>query len=117
MSDRPFDQTYELVSGPAPEPFEPYAHQARVELSTLLGTDPDEKAIQQFFERNPCFVPGLHSLGFPGAFPRRNLLISQPPLPGLRARVPDLMWIAYTSVAITAVQNRREPASGQELTR
>lgn len=98
MNHRHFD--YELVPGPAPEPFAAYADRAKAKFSALLAADPDEKAIQQFFEQNPCFVPGLHSLGFPGAFPRRYLLISQPPLPGLRARVPDLMWIAYTSVAI-----------------
>jgi Domain of unknown function (DUF4263) len=100
MSHRNFDQTYELASGPAPEAFDTYADRAKAEFSALLDTDPDEKAIQKFFEQNPCFVPGLHSLGSPGAFPRRYLLITQPPLPGLRSRVPDLMWIAYSSVAI-----------------
>lgn len=100
MTRRSFDQTYKIALGPAPEPFETYADRARSEFSALLGTDPDEKIVQRFFEHNPSLVPGLHSLGFPGAFPRNYLLISQPVLPGLRARIPDLMWIAYTSVAI-----------------
>lgn len=100
MSRRCFDQTYEIASGPSPESFATYADRARAAFSALLATDPDEKLVQRFLEENPSFVPGLHSLGFAGAFPRHYLLISQPVLPGLRTRVPDLMWIGHTSVAI-----------------
>src|SRR5690242_5413617 len=101
MSKRTFEKTYEIVSGPSPEPFDTYATRVASGFATLLESTPNEATVQEFLEANPCMVPGLHSLGIlPGAFPRSALLISQPSLPGLRERVPDFMWISWSSIAI-----------------
>jgi hypothetical protein len=94
------DKTYELQSGPPPEPFESYADRIAAEFATLLSSKPTEGAVQRFLEQNPCLLPGLRSIGiYPGVFHSRSLLISQPSLPGLRVRRPDFMWISSTSIA------------------
>jgi len=97
MLDKP---SYAIVAGPPPEPFENYAVRARSEYQRLLGWDAPEDHFQSFFERNPCSVPGVRSVGaHPSAFPAHSLLISQPRLVGLRERRPDFMWVAVNSVA------------------
>lgn len=100
--ERPgFTKTYEIEVGPPAEGFATYADRVVAEYRRLLDADPDERTVQVFLERNPCLVPGMRSLGIlPSAFPNDVLLISQPKLPALSARVPDFLWIAYNSVGI-----------------
>lgn len=105
-----FQKTYEILAGPAPESFSAYERSITAAYATVLDSDPDEVTLQRFFERNPSMVPGMRSLGIlPSAFPNHNLLISQPVLPALAARIPDFLWIAYTSVGIypTALEIER----------
>jgi hypothetical protein len=91
---------FETVQGPPPEDFDAYAVRARLEYMVLLDQGADESCMQSFFERNPCFVPGVRGVGaYSSAFPAHSLLISQPRLSGLRERRPDFMWLAVNSVA------------------
>src|SRR5262245_51730001 len=91
---------FEIVKGPPAEEFEAYAVRARLEYMGLLDQSADEPRMQSFFERNPCFVPGVRAVGaYSSAFPAHSILISQPRLSGLRERRPDFMWLAVNSVA------------------
>ena len=90
--------TYELEEGPAPPPFDVYAAGADEAYRQLLEDSGSEATLQEFLERNPCFVPGTWSPGAPsGHAPLHLAVISQPELPGLRSRKPDFMWIASDS--------------------
>jgi hypothetical protein len=88
-------RTYQLAEGPAPEEFDRYAERATAEYQHLLASNPMEGKVQEFFEENPCFVPGATSPGSHG--PLHDALISQPILPGLRSRRPDFLWITKHS--------------------
>jgi hypothetical protein len=100
MSDG-FQKTYDIVVGPPVEAFASYEARVAAAYAKLIESDPDEVSVQRFLERNPCMVPGMRSLGIlPSAFPSHTFLISQAKLPGLATRIPDFLWIAYTSVGI-----------------
>lgn len=95
-------KTYSVVEGPPPPPtFEEYAVIASNEFLGLLDTDPSEAAVQDFLERNPCFVPGATHPGSHG--PLHDALISQPKLPGLDERFPDFLWITKHSATLFPV--------------
>ena len=61
----------------------------------------DEKAIQDFLEKNPCMVPGARGefdFGPSGHSPCRDTLIAQPRIKGIINRQPDFMWLANDSI-------------------
>jgi hypothetical protein len=68
----------------------------------------EEADVQAFLERHPCMAPGpagyWSGAGYLGTHgPMHNLLFSQPPLPGIRRPIPDLMWINRDSEHISPV--------------
>jgi len=76
-----------------------YVASATNEYQQLLASVTDEKPMQEFLDRNPCFVPGaLTPGGGSGHYPFLCALVSQPQLTGLRSRQPDFMWIAANSL-------------------
>lgn len=61
----------------------------------------DESAFQNFFEKNPCMLPGAFGFfGESGHTPFNNVLITQPKLTGLTTKIPDFLWIANDSCTI-----------------
>ena len=83
---------------PPPVEWSTYSESARDSLDRLLESASDERQIQEFLERNPCFVPGAWTPGVKsGHYPLHYVLISQPRLVGLDGRQPDFMWIATHS--------------------
>lgn len=92
------ERTYTMKSGPPRPDAGQYIAVATTEYRQLLASGADEKLVQWFLERNPCFVPGAWTPGGgSGHCPFLNALVSQPELPGLRSRQPDFMWIAAHS--------------------
>ena len=78
--------------------FKPYAARVMGEYKVLLSSGPEERQVQDFFERHPALVPGaLTPGGSTGHYPHHCALITQPVLPGFHSRLPDLMWIATHS--------------------
>ena len=75
--------------------------------SQVLSADPDEPTVQAFLEKHPLMVPGAHlglgRLTQSGHGPFPSALITQPPLRGLTARIPDFLWIASDSVFLNPV--------------
>jgi hypothetical protein len=93
-----FEQTYQLAPGPAAVEFSDYAPVAARALADLLEENPAESRVQQFLESHPSFVPGAWSpRGGTCASRLLYMLVSQPSLPGLNGRRPDLMWFAANS--------------------
>jgi Domain of unknown function (DUF4263) len=90
-----FERTYTITSGPAGLSFDVYKTRATAEFLTLLGTASEEASVQDFLEKNPCFVPRATAPGSHG--PLFNALIARPPLPGIRPKIPDFMWITSNS--------------------
>ena len=91
-------KTYSMAKGPPPLSFEDYAATATAEFHGLLDSNPSEAAVQDFLERNPCFVPGAMYPGSHG--PLHEVLIAQPQLPGLSERLPDFLWITKHSATV-----------------
>jgi hypothetical protein len=91
--------------------WEEYLLRSRQELEFLLDSKykSDEKVFQNFFERNPHFLPGSlipnrfiiepedNYAPFPGA------LISQPPLRSYQEYIPDFLWIAHDKYTVYPV--------------
>jgi hypothetical protein len=93
---------------PTPIDREDYIQQATSEFQRLLDeSSHNEVLFQEFFERNPSFVPGARGefeAGFPsGHSPHLNCLISQPKINGLARRHPDFMWIAQDSMVLSPI--------------
>jgi hypothetical protein len=57
--------------------------------------------MHEFFERHPCMLPGAYDIlgGERGHSPWFAAVISKPPLPSYRARIPDFMWLGRDSLA------------------
>jgi hypothetical protein len=89
-------KTCETVVGPPPLDFEAYQRAATAAYEQLLDSATSERPLQEFLERNPCFVPAARSPGSHG--PLHGALIAQPRLPGLRVKQPDFMWITAHSL-------------------
>ncbi len=86
------------TDAPPPVAWTSYAESARDSLGRLLESESDERPIQDFLERNPCFVPGAWTRRVKsGHYPLHCALITQPRLVGLDGRQPDFMWIATHS--------------------
>lgn len=92
--------TYVQERGPAIPSFDAYAERIGGEFRQLLDSDPEERDLQAFLERNPCMVPGAKTpINHPGSRPMHMALIARPPLHGFNGRVPDLMWLSSHSAA------------------
>lgn len=94
-----FEITYELSDeAPPPVDWNDYAVKAQAAFAVLCNGDPSERDVQDFLERNPCFVPGAWTPTLKsGHYPLHCSLISQPRLTGLQQRQPDFAWIATHS--------------------
>jgi Domain of unknown function (DUF4263) len=64
-----------------------------------------ERFLQQCLERHPCLLPVVLPDDPPGGHHGAwlDVVVTQPPLSGYTARVPDFMWIERTSSDFTAV--------------
>jgi hypothetical protein len=103
-----FKKTYELINkGPKAMSWNHYEERITKEWSDLLedvSKSKNEKIYQDFFEENPCLIPGAFGLiGRSGHAPYPGAVISQPQLSGLFKRIPDFMWIANDSGTIYPV--------------
>ncbi|MCM3185942.1 Shedu anti-phage system protein SduA domain-containing protein [Priestia megaterium] len=98
-----FKKAYELIDD-APKAFEwdVYENMAIEEYQELLKQKGHEEFVfQEFFERNPAFLPGAFGIyGESGHSPYNNALITQPILQGLTSKIPDFLWIASDSGTI-----------------
>lgn len=73
-----------------------YEKRAIAEYQQLLASDPTESQLQDFFERNPSYLPGARTPPPPsGHAPFPGAVISQPELKGIGEKRPDFMWIAH----------------------
>lgn len=83
-----------------------WLHESARQLAALLSGEgrTDEPLIQRWLERHPSFVPGARGpAGMSGRHPWPCALITQPPLSGIVAKVPDFCWLAADSADLTAM--------------
>ena len=67
----------------------------------LKNKSNDETVFQEFFEKNPCMLPGAFGFfGESGHAPINNALITQPKLIGANTKIPDFLWIASDSCTV-----------------
>src|SRR4051812_2885276 len=100
--------TYEMASNPpAPATWNTYSASTVRAWNELLASDSTpEHVVQAFLERHPAVVPGCRTTagaGLSGHYPEPPGLITQPPLRGLNARIPDFMWIATNSSTVSPI--------------
>ncbi|MBP0021150.1 MAG: hypothetical protein J7647_26810 [Cyanobacteria bacterium SBLK] len=56
-------QTYSMAASPIPPiSWEDYSSYIIQEYQDLLNTNSDEQTMQDFFEKNPSFIPGAYGL-------------------------------------------------------
>src|SRR3989338_4394337 len=94
------EKTYQLAEKPAPIiPWEEYVAKSGIEYQDLLQHhSAEEKVFQEFFERNPAYVPGGRDLNDgSGHWPYPLALITKPSLQGIFERIPDFIWLASYS--------------------
>ncbi len=101
-----FERNYTIKDdAPATIEWSRYYSQVMDEYLELLENNSDsEKSFQDFFERNPSFIPGgLQLMGHTSHYPYMDTLISQPEI-GIRdTRKPDFLWLAEDSIRFTPV--------------
>lgn len=75
------------------------------EYLDLLENHPnDENTFQQFFERNPSYIPGAFEIfGHSGFYPYMDTLITQPKIGNVYQRIPDFLWLAQDSLTFCPV--------------
>jgi hypothetical protein len=101
-----FGHAYDLrTDAPPPMAWDTYKALIHQEWSELLEwvTQQDsfeEGAIQRFLEQHPCLIPGAFPEGTTSHWPYPSAVITQPPLTGLRTRIPDFMWLATDSAGV-----------------
>lgn len=101
-----FEKNYEIVeNAPKEMTWENYYSKAMQKYSCLLEESGDsEKEFQEFFEKNPAFIPGALGINhFGGHNPYMDALISQPELGTVVRRKPDFLWLAQNSLKFTPV--------------
>ena len=93
------EKAYEMEPGPPPPNAEDYVASCQDEWVRLLASAPEEREVQTFLEKNPILLPGAWTPGTKsGHYPLHCAAISQPVLPGLKAKVPDFMWVSQHSL-------------------
>ncbi len=97
--------TYSLAEKNIPPiTWDDYCIYASNQYEKLLDSNPTEKLMQEFFEQNPCFIPGAYgSQTKSGHAPLHHCLFTQPKLPGISSKIPDFMWIAKNSDTIRPI--------------
>ncbi len=96
----PLEKTYKMTENP-PQPmgWNEYEQKLRDVWNNLLDSNPQEAEVQAFLEKHPCMIPGSRSMTMTsGHYPFPDAVISQPPLVGIGERIPDLMWLATSSL-------------------
>jgi hypothetical protein len=95
------------INPPKPISHKEYQTVATQEFKRLLEKFPnDEKAFQQFFEKNPGFLPGARAefdYAPSSHGPHLDALITQPKINGLVMRNPDFLWFAYDSMVLSPI--------------
>lgn len=104
----PGDYTYKMAVPPEPAwTWKAYVEVVLREWRELMDSDPPEAALQAFFERHPCMLPGASGISSgSGSIDYSSWLpavVSKPPLPSYAARIPDFMWLGHHSLADFAV--------------
>lgn len=115
-----FKTQYELHPSPIPSIFwTTYVLLAQREYDTLLENYPDdEKVFQEFFERNPSFIPGAFELReLSGHLPHLQCLISQPEIGTTYTRKPDFLWLSQDSLTFVPVFIEIEKPSKKTFTK
>lgn len=88
-----------VTNGPPAMSWDEYSEAVSREWSSVLSDPANrEPELHAFLEMHPCLVPGhdaFHASAEPG--PVYATLFSRPPLPGVRKRVPDFMWLPTDS--------------------
>ena len=95
--------TYNLAKDAPPAmPWDEYERAALQSWNRIIdGPEAsDDRAIHEFLEQNPCFVPGAFSFPVSGHDPLFAGVFTKPPLSGIGMPVPDFMWLA-TATDIT----------------
>jgi hypothetical protein len=95
-----FQRSYELAKENVPAlSWDDYVKISGEQYASLLDTKPDDESVfQDFFEKNPAYIPGAADIDDrSGHTPYPLALISQPPLKGSFSRVPDFLWLAAYS--------------------
>lgn len=98
-----FKKPYEFVdNGSKALDWDVYERIVIEEYEELLKQKGNEEGVfQNFFERNPAFLPGAFGIyGESGHPPYNYALVTQPLLNGLASKIPDFLWIASDSLAI-----------------
>ena len=105
MSASQFEKRYEIITdGPKAIEWDDYVTSSTHSYQELLNAQGSEADFQEFFEKNPAFLPGAYGFfGESGHPPFMNALITQPQLRGLATKVPDFLWIATDSSTIYPV--------------
>lgn len=101
-----FDKTYQLIKdAPLALSWEDYERTALESWNDLIvgPRRGDERALHEFLERNPSFVPGTFSFPASGHGPVFGGVFSKPALTGIGIRVPDFMWLATATDIIYPV--------------
>lgn len=110
---------YELSPNPVPTiSWIEYCLAIEDEFQKLLDTYPNnESKFQDFFERNPCYLPGAFELrDLSGHGPHLNCLISQPSIGSECVRKPDFLWLAQDSLTFCPVFIEIEKPSKKTFT-
>jgi hypothetical protein len=99
-------KSYEVIKNPPREIDWVEYHKLSVETyqDLLQKSGDDEKAFQEFFEKNPSFLPGaLELFGQSGHYPYMSALISQPCIGTVFEKIPDFLWLAQDSLTFCPV--------------
>ena len=113
---------FELVKGAAAWEWPRYERWLTEEWGKLLGGpyQGDEKSFQMFLERHPCLLPGGDGIGesFGGHHGSwGEIVITEPPIPGISARIPDFMWLTKNSAELIPVLIEIEAPAKRWLTK
>jgi len=98
--------------------WEKYYSESMEEYNILLQTQGEpEKTFQQFFEKNPAFMPGALGFEFSSHYPYMDTLISQPEIGIEIKRKPDFLWLAQNSLEFTPIFIEIESPNKKMFTR
>ena len=114
-----FKVQYQLHPNPPPTiPWAQYQLNSFEEYCNLLDErSDDESAFQNFFERNPCYLPGAFELrNLSGHLPHLQCLISQPEIGNAPVRKPDFLWLSQDSLTFVPVFIEIEKPSKKTFT-
>ena len=95
--------TYKMTENPPSIDFDGYANRIHEQLHAMLNNrELSESKYQEFFEKNPCMLPGFNQ-GNPSHGAHFFAVVSQPVIEGQVERRPDFMWLLETSLELVPV--------------